>query len=352
VVFLIKDRGSVYSSGKQQCVECLSTIIDAGSTTLINCTKINRPVRLGLRIDKENGSSAVYLCDSKEPKSTRLFTEKISALLNVYVSLRGVFDHRCASHMNQIERRFNSLKHNIINLNAQGIQTGYLFVPQEKFLAATDKSQLIREHIVKDSERAADTFLSIFQKLLLTKHELIVYDLLRQDAVSIDTKKKSHRIHKLIQMALNTYWRDLRDRGIKITHESCDSYVVVEFESFMAALIHVVDNMCKYALSGSEVDICYEIDKAFQQIRVVFSMISYAIAEDEEDRIWEEGYSGRIAQKAQKDGNGLGMFAIRKLVELNGGTVRLFSTGTTVNVENISYKNNNLEITVPLRPKQ
>jgi K+-sensing histidine kinase KdpD len=263
--------------------------------------------------------------------------------------LKFSIQDRCAQHKRVVEGHFNALSHNVVTYNGKCITAAYLLVPQDKFVSASDKKEFVKTCIKNDPDTAADSLLTILKDLELTKNEFSVYNKLYLGTEQSSINRQRHKAHKLMQMAINVFWRDFHEKKIKINNYSYDSYVSVEFESFMAALIHLMGNMSKYTLPNGEVSITYK--KTEKTLLINLAMLSLFVFPDEIERIWEEGYSGRLAKQTQKDGNGLGMNAIKKLIELNMGTFIFkpdIRIDKAVNFEGVMYANNEIIIEVPI----
>jgi signal transduction histidine kinase len=83
---------------------------------------------------------------------------------------------------------------------------------------------------------------------------------------------------------------------------------------------------------------------------VSISMMSFYVYPDETAKIWEIGYSGKLAKQKQKDGNGIGMHVAKELIALNRGEF-IFNptvTGNPVSVNEILYANNEVKIKIPI----
>jgi signal transduction histidine kinase len=52
-------------------------------------------------------------------------------------------------------------------------------------------------------------------------------------------------------------------------------------------------------------------------------MTSTYIGADEEDLIFQEAYSGKLACEQKKNGTGIGLYLARQLAQLNGGDLTL-----------------------------
>lgn len=353
MIFQIRNGISDCDCGNAEniCKECLDNIIDkpyeaAGRRS---CVVARKDVRVGSR---RFDNVLIALCIHNDSKSSRLFNDKIQALREVYSNLHASMITRCNHHKSSIEGSFKALSHNIVTYNAKSLQAIHLLIPHDEYISASDKKGFVSSCIQKDVEASTDSVLTILKSQELTRNELIVYNKLRGQLKAPLSTEQRHKLHKLIQMALNTFWRDFAERKIRLKNSSCDFYVRVEFESFMAALIHLTDNMAKYALSDSEIIITYE--KFADSVVVNFSMMSFFIFPEESDKIWQDGYSGKLAKLTQKDGNGLGMRAIRELVAMNNGEFHFnpeINLNKSTNVNDIRYANNELSIVVPYSKK-
>lgn len=346
--FLIhEDEQTPISNAKGECLLCLGTLFNAPSKTTSSrfCSTIKKQVRLGCK----DGEISVALCVNNEPKSSRLFYDKLNALKEAYSGLRFAIKERCVQHKSAIEGHFNALSHNVVTYNGKSITAAYLLVPQDKLVSASDKKEFVKNCINKEPDTAADSLLTMLKGLELTKNEFSVYNKLHCGTDQGSISRQRHKIHKLMQMAINVFWRDFQDKKIKIDNGSCDFFVSVEFESFMPALIHLMDNMSKYTIPNHEVSITYK--KVDKTLLIKLAMLSFFVFPDEKERIWDVGYSGKLAKQTQKDGNGLGMHAMKKLIELNMGKfifkpdVRLENA---IGFEGVMYANNEIAIEIPI----
>jgi len=66
-------------------------------------------------------------------------------------------------------------------------------------------------------------------------------------------------------------------------------------------------------------------------------MTSLKIDNSEKIKIFDEGYSGKFAKKHEKDGNGIGLSRVKKIIELNKGE---FTIDTSDEYSLDDYTNN------------
>ncbi len=328
--FLIQETENIISNGSNDCLSCLKELFfenPENITTIKNCIHTKKLVRRGY---KKFDEVFISLCVFDNPDSTRLFKEKINAIKDVYQSLQPHVKELYENEKREIAQRFKDFSHNVITYNAKIVQAPYLFIPHDALLQQEDKLTFIKECIRNNLDDAANSFLAMLKGAELTKHEFATYDILHNQATP-DIKMESHKIHKLIQMALNVFWKDFYENKININNGKCNLCVDVDFKSFMPALVHITNNMSKYVCPNTTIDITYS--KENSSVIVQFSMLSFCVFPNEIDKIWEKNYSGKIAKLMQKDGGGLGMYFAKKLIELNKGEI-LFYNGSDYLIKN------------------
>lgn len=62
---------------------------------------------------------------------------------------------------------------------------------------------------------------------------------------------------------------------------------------------------------------------------VTFKMESLFVSKNEENRIFDEGYSGKQAIDCNMNGKGLGMFTAKKLLNENKANIRFLTKGVS-----------------------
>ena len=76
-------------------------------------------------------------------------------------------------------------------------------------------------------------------------------------------------------------------------------------------------------------------------------MKSLQLLPGEEEKIFEEGYSGSQARKFSLSGSGLGMPIVRRMLEINGAAISVFA-GTRIEVvDGVEYAPNRFVIRLP-----
>ena len=76
------------------------------------------------------------------------------------------------------------------------------------------------------------------------------------------------------------------------------------------------------------------------------TMDSYHICNDERERIFEEGESGKTSTKLGKNGDGIGLWRIRQMISLNGGEFNIDCGDEIEDYRGIEFSINRFNITL------
>lgn len=105
---------------------------------------------------------------------------------------------------------------------------------------------------------------------------------------------------------------------IRIEHDFAEQHrVPLHYGFFNVAMHHFLNNIVKYARPDSIVN----VDMLETPLQLKFSMKSIRIDNDELQKIFELEYSGRHVDDL--GGEGVGMFMVKKSLEMLGGTMRI-----------------------------
>ncbi|MBN2680046.1 MAG: ATP-binding protein, partial [Acidithiobacillaceae bacterium] len=85
-----------------------------------------------------------------------------------------------------------------------------------------------------------------------------------------------------------------------------------------------------------------------KSLYISINAFSLAINEDEVDKIFGDGYSGKVPSQLRKSGSGIGLFVANKLINANGGKLSVIrDKGETHTVIGIKYQENEFMIKLP-----
>ncbi len=177
-------------------------------------------------------------------------------------------------------------------------------------------------HTVKTIREASRRLLSIYESSLHEK---------RINAAGLMPYKKKVGIFAIVELAVDFVRSTYSEHSIFIDDDACP-YVLVNADSelLVTAFINVLDNACKYS-PPSRVVVCM-IQKGAECIIKITDQ-GCGIDNSEIDVVFEKYY--RSGMTKQKPGAGVGLYLVRKIVELHGGSIRIASqrqAGTTVEI--------------------
>jgi hypothetical protein len=323
---IIANDGEIISYNlADECKQCFVNCNSKGNTINI-CPKYGGNRKQGKII---NNRGTTFLC-CNETKTTKLFKDKLEGLSYAYYDL-VIPKSKYEIEAKQIEQqRVNRLIHNLTSLNAHNIQEIDDFIPQE--LLTTNYQKLlvyIQAEIKKDSKNAALMFLRIAKHNIHMKTEFSIYKKL--DRLDATFEFSLNPIRKVILNVLHTFFADFTNKNIYVYVSEFNGRVKIDYESIQVALYHLIENASKYTMTDTRIEI--DFDDKNQEVDVTFKMKSLYIDNEEIEKIFIEGYSGKVAKECKLNGDGIGMWQINRMMKLNNGAVK-FNNGQEIEVVN------------------
>ncbi|APY00399.1 sensor histidine kinase [Lacinutrix venerupis] len=303
---------NIASNLTDECQKCYEKTDYEGR--VIDCPLYSTKRRNGKIINK-NGTT--FLCCAST-KTTKLFKGKLDALSYAYYDLNLPIEAIETNLKLKEQKRVNRLVHNLTTINAKNIQEIYDLVPQE-ILTSDFNAQIPRiSEIVKNNPKeTALMFLRLAKHNIHMKSEFSIYRKL--DRANPTLEKRKHPIHKVLMNVLHSFFIDFSDKEVYVNVGECRSSINCDYESLQVALYHLIENASKYVRPKSTVEITF--NEVNEDIFVHFKMSSLFIEESEYSKLFIEGFSGNEAKKTSKDGEGIGMWRIKQMLELNGFSI-------------------------------
>ena len=293
-----------------ECEDCFNKCINIGC--LVSCNMYNENRRQGII---KNSKCKIFLCDTT--KTTKLFREKIDALLYTVPEIT-IIKSEIEKNVRDIEqKKVNRLVHNLSSINAYNIQSIYDIVSQSDLsLNVKNQINILIKEMKQNPNKIAQTLLQLSKNNIHMKSEFSIYRKLdREEKAQLDIK--NHTIHSVILNVLHTFFVDLSNNGIYVNISNFYGKVKIDYETIQVAIYHLLDNAAKYTKNNSTIDITFKENR--NNIIVDFKMTSIFVAPKEREIIFNEGVSGAIAKEMKKNGDGIGMWRIKQMLELNNG---------------------------------
>ena len=334
------DREALHPLGNLpvECGECPSKC--KSTNEIAKCPLDSSPRRRGLTKIK---GGELYVCTNEATGSSRLFKEKMKAV-RAFLPVMEDYTERATQ---EISTSVHRLVHNLLTLNAQTLQAIYNAVPQEEFSEKRREQLLssLQDRILQDPPRIARALVNVLKIATQEKTEFTVYGKLYDDE---PLRPRACPIHKLVLLVHNTFWSTFQEKDVRIRLGECWQTVHVDYDTMVAALVELFRNAAKYVLPGSFLDISFE--ETDNSISIVFDMVSLKVAPDEVEKIYVEGYSGEETKKIGRQGEGRGMGVVRRLLEMNDGSVRFLSDvdqGKRQDRMGVHFEGNVLRVSLP-----
>lgn len=311
---LDKDNNPISENLATECISCFISCNTNGKLVQV-CPKYNDSRRQGKLI---NSKCTAFLCCDKT-KTTKLFKNKLEGLSLSFPDL-VIPKKEIEDSIKKIEQqKVNRLVHNLTSINAYNIQEIYDLLPQS-VLASNWKDQInfIEKEIIKSPKLAAMMFLRIAKNNIHMKSEFSIYRKLdREDKTPLEFQLFS--IRNILLNVLHTFFADFSQKQIYVDVGEFYTKVLVDYETVQVALYHLIENALKYSKPNSKIFIDFQDNST--EISIKFEMISTFVKITERELIFNEGFSGEIAKKIGKSGDGIGMWRIKQMMELNSGSI-------------------------------
>ena len=322
---------------EKECKVCFANNNSSGNL-IPNCPKYSGERRQGKIIN--NKGTTFLCCDTT--KTTKLFKNKLEGLSYAYYDLiipkKKIEDDIKKSE----QQKVNRLVHNLTSINAHNIQEIYDLIPQE-VLSSNWRTQIehIENELKKNTKKASMMFLRIAKHNIHMKSEFSIYRKLdRTDAVSLEIRSWS--VRTVLLNVLHTFFADFTSNRIYVQVNDFYGKVKFDYETIQVAFYHLIENASKYAKPSSTITINF-IENV-DSITLSIEMVSLYIVPLERDKIFLEGISGSLAKSIGKSGDGIGMWRIRQMMELNEGTFEIICGETLENLKGIQFSQNRFNL--------
>lgn len=312
---IVSSGGEVFldTLPKDSCIQCIG---EAG----LEGTKIKCPLE---DVDRWRGqrqtiNGEVFICaDYGKSKGFIADFDSITGSLKALCSTRDeIMRYREEDSIKRIRR----VLHNVRTINAHSLMEMRGIVP-ESFFKQHMKDAIVSatNHIRANAPRTAHGVLEIAKDLYSIKTEFSVYDkLIKGDEAVV---KKPFNIRDVLMTVVYPFFGDFTNKNVLIDIQPYHQSARFDFETIQIAFYHIIENTAKYVKPDTRVRISFPVEDGMQ--KVIFEMISLHIDEDEKANIFKEGYSGRQAVQSGQQGEGIGLYRSKRLVEMNKGTLTI-----------------------------
>lgn len=304
---------------------------------ITKCPISKKDIRHGLF---EYPIASIYLVSYNKDITNKIFKRYFETCL-FFIEHLGESEKEFKQKESQ---NFRRLRHNLITHNTNILQElENTFYTAGTLKGAHNQIKFVKEALSKQPDQVALSILKIIKSANLMRTDFDVYDMLSSENPYIEFDK--HQIHKVLISVLRPFWVDLLEKGIIINIQDCNEFVNIDYKSISVVFTHLFDNLVKYISPNSHLNISFA-NESFSVI-VMLEMTSMKIFKAEKEKIFEENFSGENARKSDKAGDGIGMYMVKRLVELNKGSVRIevnVNNAKATETNGIPYERNRISI--------
>jgi hypothetical protein len=214
--------------------------------------------------------------------------------------------------------------HNTQNISAQMNSRLLNLLGESELSMAPDKVSHIRAVLLRDPDRASREILNLLKSASQMSAEYNTIAYLRPDAKLMPKDFDVHKVHTLLVLSFYVYEHEFRQKNIYVDVQRTDASVRANFNTIKTAFAQILENALKYCAENNRIEIV-TTEPTSNTVRIEFEMFSAFVSVDEVGRICEPGFRAAEAARVAHAGHGYGMFIMKRMVELNNGSVRFES---------------------------
>lgn len=338
---LINSEGVIVYSNLEHNQEQFFEICDERNE-IVKSIESKKSFRHG-KIQNENGIAYLLTFDVELLQKPRYFKEKLLVLSEQLQTIELIK----SDLKNDMQADNRRLIHNITTFNGRNIIELYSIVPENQVSKDFRKiKEIIKEYLLQNPDAVADSFLRIAKNSIAMKSEFTVFKKIDGDPSLL--QKQSYDIRKVVLLIIHVFYHDFKENDVYVNIDDCNKKLNFDFETIRVALYHLLDNAAKYIMPNSQLRISFFEEPNNFKIELV--MWSMEIRREEFDRLEIEGFSGLWAKKTGKNGDGLGIAVVKRILSLNDAELLIIPNiqNQTKRYDGINYEKNKFEINFKL----
>ncbi len=161
------------------------------------------------------------------------------------------------------------------------------------------------------------------EKMISLVSEMI--DVNKENNTEIIYNKAPHDLTDIIDNTINEFIGEAKERKVTIHFTKPEEIIInCDIEKIHTAMQGLLENSIKYNKENGEVFIDIETDD--HEVTVSVRDTGIGIHEDEQSQIFDKFFRSTRAKKKESVGSGLGLYAVKTIVEKHGGKIWFEST--------------------------
>lgn len=233
------------------------------------------------------------------------------------------------SSIRQAEQRTRRLIHNLKSLTAKTSQEIFYLVGQDRMLSDPKETiNYIEGEIEKKPHETAKAIIEILKHQAAQKAEYSAFEKLSGKIESI--KKENHDIHRVLMNVFYLFFGEFLDKKVKVSVDRTRLQANFDYDSIHACIYYLVENAAKYTMRNSTFNV-FTTEDHNGYIDIRFEMESLAVTQEEQQKVFDEGFSGKSAIANNLHGTGIGLYLAKAMATLNGATLNFTAGKPTIN---------------------
>jgi signal transduction histidine kinase len=151
------------------------------------------------------------------------------------------------------------------------------------------------------------------------------------DNRKVELKKEKIDLCLIVDNILKSLEYLVKEKNITLGYTKCDhSTVYVDKRSIELAIMNIIDNAFRYSPNGN---VYVSIDKQEKDVKLTIKDTGVGISHENLKKIFNNFFRGENAIEMEPGQSGIGLYTTQKILEINGGNIKIDSKvneGTTV----------------------
>lgn len=184
-----------------------------------------------------------------------------------------------------------------------------------------DKVNYIKNLVDKNTYDYSRELLRCEKALEQVSFEYNCLDLISSGELLDSTNRTLERIHSCLVQSFYIFEHDFKEKNINVEINQNYDEFFCNFFSVRSAFALLFENCVKYCQENSEINVSISKQRD-NSVKIDFDMISIFNTDTELDTIFLEHKRGEEAKK-KSSGKGLGLFLVRRLMDINGFSITM-----------------------------
>ena len=328
------------------CWGCIKQCEEKGYASVL-CPIDNITKRIGY-LRGVNG--CVGACDNK--LTTRNFKIELRNALDSIPQLLSFRKEIERSVRKAEESRMDKLIHSLKTQNAHAIHILSKFLPRDHFsyhvMSVIDE---VKDIVKNNKKLTALNLLRLAKINSEMSDEIFIYENLMHRDSSYRLSIRSYDLRDVILLVFREFMPEFNANNVIIDLMPFTSKVPFDFRVIRFIIYHLTANVVKYVQPKTTFSVSF--DESNEDFTVVsFKMNSCHITQEDMAHIYEEGYSGVVAKKIGKAGQGIGMHLIDKMLNIHQAKMDIIPGNEIIKIDDIDYSDNQFVLYIPKHIKE